>query len=342
MRVIRSLLFVAIAINLVALAPARSQIIPDDQVFGLYRWDAARGVLFFRKNFLLRKMNSPLRSYNDDGSQRGADINLFKDFPDIQEATVDDFAAGLAGTTCIAAELIYGPRTVKNVVLTYDSAGYLRAVVDIAPYSAEAITADDQGNVFVLGERSDEREGDAPHPLLIKYDPSGNVVGRALNSDLFKDGSDGIQYFGRGYERVSASLSLQDGNLYVYAPDENEVLVCAVDGKILRRAKLDDVLLSVARSDKVHRAAIADVGFTDENHVVLYLTEYVGPEEPNVTDISNMHAAAYVVDLTTRKFKLIPRGEPGLNPAFVGVSGKSLLTLARDKGGFEIQLHDLP
>ena len=342
MRVIRSLLFVATAISLVAPAPAHAQAIPSDQVFAPYRWDAARGVLFLRKNFVLRKMNPPLRSYNDDGSQRGADIDLFKDFPDIQEATVDDFAAGPAGTTFIAAVLIYGPRTVKNVVLTYDSAGYLRAVVDIAPYSAEAITADDQGNVFVLGERNDEREGDAPYPLLIKYDPSGNVVGRALNSNLFKDGSDGIQYFGRGYERVSASVSLQDGNLYVFAPDDNEVLVCTVDGKILRRAKLDDVLLSVARSDKVHRAAIADVGFSDENHVALYLTEYVEPEEPNVTDISNMHTAAYLVDLTTKKFKLILRGEPGLNPGFVGVSGNRLLTLARDKGGFEIQWHDLP
>jgi hypothetical protein len=342
MRIIRSLLFVSIAVSLVTPAPVYAETIPHDQAWMRHRWDAAHGVLFLGKNFVLRKMNPPLRSYNDDGSQHGADINLFKDFPDIQEATVDDFAAGPAGTTFIAAVLIYGPRTVKNVVLTYDSAGYLRAVVDIAPYSAEAITADDQGNVFVLGERSDEREGDAPYPLLIKYDPSGNVVGRALNSDLFKDGSDGIQYFGRGYERVSASLSLQDGNLYVYAPDENEVLVCAVDGKILRRAKLDDVLLSVARSDKVHRAAIADVGFTDENHVVLYLTEYVGPEEPNVTDISNMHTAAYLVDLTTKKFKLILRGEPGLNPGFVGVSGNSLLTLARGHGGFEIERHDLP
>jgi hypothetical protein len=102
------------------------------------------------------------------------------------------------------------------------------------------------------------------------------------------------------------------------------------------------VLLNVARADKVHRAAIADVAFLDENHVVLYLTEYVKPDDPQVVDISNMHTAAYWVDLTTKTCKRILQGEPGLNPGFVGISSNRLLTLGRGNRGFKIQSHDLP
>lgn len=42
-------------------------------------------------------------------------------------------------------------------------------------------------------------------------------------------------------------------------------------GNMVRRAKLDDVLLNAARADKVPRADIANLAFLDENHVVFYL-----------------------------------------------------------------------
>jgi hypothetical protein len=209
---IRHLLFVAIAISRLTLtAPVHAQTIPNDQAWRPHRWDAAHGVLFLGKDVVLRKTGPPLRSYSSDGSQRGADINLFKDFPDLEKAKVDDFAAGPAGTTVIAAELIYSPRLVNRSLLTYDLAGALRSAVDIAPYWAEAIATDEEGNIFVLGESEDEREGDPPYPLLIEYDPSGNILARAIYSNVFKDGSDAIQFFGRGEEKVSASVMLEGG-----------------------------------------------------------------------------------------------------------------------------------
>jgi hypothetical protein len=229
----------------------------------------------------------------------------------------------------------------KNVLLTYDSAGALRAVIDTAPYAAEAIAADDEGDIYLLGERANEREGDASYPLLIKYDPSGRMVGRAIYTNLFKSGSDAIQDFGPGDQLVSAALTLRGGNLYVYAPSEREVLVCSVKGRVLRRAKLSDVSAKIAQADKARRAAISDVTFVDENHVVLYVTEYVKPDEPCVIDYSNMHTAIYLVDLTTKKFKLILRGEPGMNPGFLGTKGNQLFTLARGKQGYEFQAIDL-
>jgi hypothetical protein len=60
-----------------------------------------------------------------------------------------------------------------------------------------------------------------------------------------------------------------------------------------------------------------------------------------VIDSGNMHTAAYLVDLKTKKFKLILRGEVGLAPAFLGVKGNMLLTLAPGERGFDIQGHSL-
>jgi hypothetical protein len=77
------------------------------------------------------------------------------------------------------------------------------------------------------------------------------------------------------------------------------------------------------------------------NRVVLYAAERVEPDEPNLDNLPGVHTAAYLVDLTTKRFKLILRGETDLNPAFVGVQGDQVLTLTRTQQGFEIQRHDL-
>jgi hypothetical protein len=140
------------------------------------RWDAAHSVLFVRKGWLLEKTGPWIRAYGRDGTQLGADINLFNDFPEAQKAGADDLAAGPNGTTIIAANLIFGPRPVEDLILTYDSSGKLQSFFNPAPYAAEAITADDQGNIYLLGERVDRREGDPPYPLLVKYDCSEKLT----------------------------------------------------------------------------------------------------------------------------------------------------------------------
>jgi hypothetical protein len=340
MRVIRSLLPAVITLaSATVVAQYAAGVFSGAESSRLHRWDPTHGVLFFRRNFLLQKTSPPLRSYYEDGSQRGAEINLFKDFPDAEKASVSDFAAGPAGTTVVAAVLIYDRRHVKNTILTYDSSGTLRTAFDID--GAEAITTDEQGDIYVLGEGNDSSPGSPPNPLLVKFDPSGRVIGRFLDSSTFKTGSDAIEDFGPGVELVSASVMVKDGKLYAYAPSERQVLICSLDGKILSRAGLKDVATTIGRSEKVHRAAISDVAFVDENHVAVYLTEHVDPEEPQTVDYPNMHTAVYLVDLTTKQFELILRGEPGINPAFIGTKGNKLLTLTRRQQGFDIQAHDL-
>jgi hypothetical protein len=111
-----------------------------------HRGHSAHGVLFLGRNFLLQKTTPPLRAYNEDGTRYGADIDFFKDFPNLEEAHVDDFAAGPADTTLIATMLEYGPRIRKHQILTYDSAGNLRSLFNIN--DVEAMTTDDHGDIY--------------------------------------------------------------------------------------------------------------------------------------------------------------------------------------------------
>jgi hypothetical protein len=306
------------------------------------RWDAAQGVLFVGKHFRLQK-GMPLRSYNADGTQRGAGIDLYKDFPGLQHPNIDDFAAGPNGTTIIAVELMFGPREGRYAILTYDSDGKLLSEFSPTPYTANAIAADDEGNVYLLGDNDDEGDDGPPYPLLIKYDSSGNVIWSAIKSNVFKSGSDAIEdLFERDQEPVASSVALLDGKLFIYAPSEKELLVCSGDGKILRRVSLQEVAATIARADRAHFAKVADVAYVDRNHVVLSVMEFLNASEPNVMDIRNLSAAAYLVDLTTREFKLILRGERDLYPAFLGVKGNQLITLTRVEQGYEMGTHVLP
>lgn len=340
MKSICGLLFVTTVFCVaVSFAQFQPQNTPGAEMPQGHRWDAAHGVLFLGRRWLLQKIAPPLRAYNEDGTRYGADIKLFEDFPNLQKAGVDDFAAGPAGTTLMATDLIYGPNVVSYQILTYDSAGNLHSFFNIN--DVEAMTTDDRGDIYVLGRGNDSRAGISSHPLIVELDPIGQVIGSFLDASNFKKGPDAIEDFGPAEEQVYASIALLNGKLYIYAPSERQVVICSLDGKILSRNGLEDVANKIAHADNVNRAAISEVGFVDENHVVLYLAEYIAPQALGVLDYSNMRTAVYLVDLTAKQFKLILRGEPGLNPGFVGVKDGQLLTITRGPQDYEFHRTDL-
>ena len=86
---------------------------------GFPEWDSTNQVLFCVKGF----PGSPIRAYTGK-SQRGADIDVFKDFPDLQKYYGTRVTAGPNGTTFIATTLNFGDLNVREVVLTYDSTGH--------------------------------------------------------------------------------------------------------------------------------------------------------------------------------------------------------------------------
>ena len=311
-----------------------AQSIPVEYLFMPHRWDGAHGVVFFGKG-LARKENRPIRAYID-GSPRGAPIDIFKDFPNLQKAVVDDFAAAPDGRTLVAVVLIFGAR-LRHVILTYDASGKLVSVLDTEPYYFQAIATDDNGNVFALGNKLNEgNERVEPYPLLVVYDATGHVVGAGLSSSVFKNASRAVN---QNEDGVDPSLMVKDGKLFIYAPEENEILVCLPDGTVIRRRRMDDVLLKIQRTEGMTRVRPESVAFVDDNHVMVDVIGHSGPQKAREFDLARMHPAAYLLNLTTGKHKVILRGQMvGWN--FLGVKGNQLLMLSAVGGQNSTMSHD--
>jgi hypothetical protein len=62
---------------------------------------------------------------------------------------------------------------------------------------------------------------------------------------------------------------LRDNKLFIYAPVEQEIVVCKLNGDVVRRAKVDSVLSRVAQDAGLGRAYVRQIIFTDESHVVI-------------------------------------------------------------------------
>ena len=180
MRKLLLIFAVEIAMAIVCL----SQQIPLDLLGQLTRWDGTHKVLFFGAGIIPTK-ERPIHAYAN-GIQRGSDIEIFKDFPGIEQVIVDDISAGPNGSTVIAGVLQFGSGNNRDVILTYDSSGALRSTRDPKPCWNVAVVADDNSNVFALGSRSDENERNARYPLLTRYTPDGGVADQGLYSTNFQ------------------------------------------------------------------------------------------------------------------------------------------------------------
>jgi hypothetical protein len=76
---------------------------------GLEQGDSTNQVLFFDGG----SPDSPTRGYTDT-HQRGADINIFKDFPGLQEFYGTSLTAGPEGTTLFATILNFGGHNIRR------------------------------------------------------------------------------------------------------------------------------------------------------------------------------------------------------------------------------------
>src|SRR5208283_6795 len=192
----------------------------------------------------------PIRAYAN-GIQRGSDIEIYKDFPDVKQVIVDDISAGPNGSTVIAGVLQFGSGNNRDVILTYDSSGALGSTWDAKQYSNVALVADDNSSVFALGSPSDD-ERNARYPLLTRYTPDGGVADQGLSSANFREGSDAID---DNDLMTHPILMLWQDKLLVFAPTANEVLVCTLSGTIVTRSSLRDALLAIVKTDNVAEAS---------------------------------------------------------------------------------------
>jgi len=313
---IRETLFCVLCIAGCLVSPVVSQIIPVDQALRPLRWDGSNSVMFLGAG-LLQKSDPPIRAYAN-GIQRGPDLDIFKDFPGLSDLIVDDVTAGPNGSTLAAVVLRFSEKSVRHVILTYDSDGALKEIWDTEPYYHLAIVADPNGNVFALGNRLDDDPTKPSYPLLIEYDHSGNILHEGLQSLVFPMGATGINESGR---IRGPSLLLRGQHIIVYAPEANDILVCGVDGMIKSRVNVSDVLERIKKQDKTKRLVLEDVFLVDDNTVILDINEHDKAEElksNQSVDPSSIHPVLYSLDIPTGTFRPVLR-TPSRNWKIAGV-----------------------
>jgi hypothetical protein len=226
-------------------------------------WDSSNQVLFFSSS----SPGSVVRAYVDV-HQRGADIDIFKDFPGLQEAYVDSVTAGPNGSTLIAATMNFGNRNVREIVLTYDSSGQLVKTWDSAPQYIEAIAySKDDEAIFVLGTRELPKGPYAPnYPILIEYNLDGRVLKTMVPATTFKDRDDSFHAYS---DTGQPSLKVTKDHIYLYAPTNREVVMCDRDGVVLAYRNFRDAIEKISTEDDYHLVQVHQVDFAENGDLVL-------------------------------------------------------------------------
>jgi hypothetical protein len=256
-----ALLLVAVAITLHN-PPAVAQSLSPT---GLPKWDSTNQVLFFSGN----SPGSVVRAYVDS-HQRGADIDIFKDFPGLQEVYADSITAGPDGSTLIDAILEYGNRNARELILTYDSEGQLVKSWDPAPQYVEVIAySKDDDAVFVLGAR-DLPPGPYAHnyPLLIEYNRDGRALKAMAPANLLKDREDSLNSSSQNGQPL---LKVTKDRIYFYAPTDAEVIMCDRDGTVLAYRSFSESIQRISTEDGYHLEQIHQMDIAENGDLVAEL-----------------------------------------------------------------------
>ena len=236
----------------------------------LLQWDSTNQVLF--SGYGVSHPGSFVRGYVDT-HQRGANIDIFKDFPGLQEVIVDGLTAGPDDTTLIAAILNNEGHLSRRAILTYDSSGRLIRTWDPAPQYAEAIAySKDEDVIFVLGDRSIPDGPNATnYSLVVEYKREGVVLKGMVPmvpADTLKERDDS---FDQGGEIGQPALRVTKDRIYFYAPTNREVVACDRNGVVLAYRSISDIVEEISTRDGYHLVQIHQVDFSDDGNIVLEL-----------------------------------------------------------------------
>jgi hypothetical protein len=232
---------------------------------GWPEWDSTNQVLFFSAD----SPGSVVRAYVDD-HQRGADIDIFKDFPGLQAAYADSVTAGPDGSTLIAATMDFGSHKIRELILTYDSSGNLLKTWDPAPQYIEAIAySKDDDAVFVLGGRELPKGPYAPnYPLLIEYSRDGRVLKTMAPASILKDREYSFQ---SGSQIGQPLLRVTKDHIYFYTSTNYEVVMCDRDGVVLAYRSFSDAIEKISTEDGYRLEEVHQMDFAENGDLVLEL-----------------------------------------------------------------------
>jgi hypothetical protein len=275
-------------------------------------WDSTNQVLFF--DYGGEPPTFLVRGYAD-AQQRGADIDISKEFPGVQEVIVDGLTAGPDDTTVIAAILSYPGRDIRRAILTYDSRGRLIRSWVPAPQYADAIAySKDDDAIFVLGDRDISDGPNAPnYPLVVEYSREGLVMKSMVPAGILKDRGDS---FWQGGEIGQPALKVTKDRIYFYAPTNREVVVCDRNGIVLLYRSISDIVEKISARDGYHLVQIHQVDFSDDGNIVLELL--LGNDRGSKLEV-------FRINIKTSEALSVHKGFNGTALRFIGVKAGQYL-----------------
>jgi len=204
-------------------------------------------------------------------SSSGSNVTLYplKDFPGANYIDIWAVTGSATGEVIISATLGYGPRNtrpipIKSLLLSYDATGTLRKVWNVDPYLHHHVAADSVGNVFALGEKGGASGGD--YPLLIKYSPTGEVLGETLSTGLFSS-KDAVVV--SGSPNGEAKIFIKKDHLLVWIAATQELFTFSLDGVLLSRSSFSSAIQQMVDLSGGTRVRVLEVG-VDSNQGIVF------------------------------------------------------------------------
>jgi hypothetical protein len=200
-------------------------------------------LLFFRETTSSSQVSVKIVKPN------GTTVSIFaiRDLPDAKVLNIwaiDQTPDGGVSFSAIAEYTPAGvkPKVFKSLVMTYDGTGSLRKLWDVYPYHHHHLTIDIEGNLWALGTKDTTKKD---YPLLIKYSPTGKVLGEFLPASQFPMGDAVVE---SGSINGETRLYAVGNEIMIWFAPSLELVRLAANGDIKRRSSWASLLRTIAES----------------------------------------------------------------------------------------------
>jgi hypothetical protein len=230
----------------ISFAQAPSEGVPGSlrlPLSGFFSWnDAMNEVVVYRDQHSGPEI--PLDAYDTTTGAKKT-IDILKDFPQSSEVIISNVAVGADGTIVVVCRLKSssgGP--LKELILSYGPSLKLDKVWNVAPYEPAAVAVDEQGNVYSVGTRYDEKTAGQSYPILVVYDSAGRVKKEMLPRSIFSSTKDPVT---DDHKMGFVTIRVTDTRIFLYLPSANDALTLDKDGKILKQVAVQGAYQRLAQ-----------------------------------------------------------------------------------------------
>jgi hypothetical protein len=130
------------------------------------------------------------------------------------------------------------------------------------PYHHHHLASDASGNVYALGDGVDPK---ADFPLLVKYSPTGKVLGQYLSSGLFAKKDDVV---GSNSPNGESQVFIRNDDLFVWIPMTLELFDLTLNGSLVSKTSLSPAIQKISDLSGGPRIRILALT-TDSNRAII-------------------------------------------------------------------------